>query len=151
MASLEELNTVSQVIPPPTSQPARPSVTTVVALTKLPNELQITNDHVIKMIQHIQMVLNGKPITPINILRVANSVFGVACNMKDLPHRLQQTVIINALDNIIDNQTDMSDLDREMLEQMLQVVIPEVLNIASDIKNNIISFKKNNDCCCVIA
>ena len=101
------------------------------------------------MIQHIQLVLNGKPITPVNILRVANSVFGAACSMKELPHRLQQTVIINALDNIIDNQTDMSDLDREMLEQMLQVVIPEVLNIASDIKNGIISFKKNNSCCTI--
>lgn len=147
-------NTLASALAPalalaPAPLPARPSVTTVVALTKLPNELQITNDHVVKMIQHIQLVLNGKPITPVNILRVANSVFGAACSMKELPHRLQQTVIINALDNIIDNQTDMSDLDREMLEQMLQVVIPEVLNIASDIKNGIISFKKNNSCCTI--
>jgi hypothetical protein len=123
--------------------------TQVSKLSIKPSDLLITNQHVEQLVDAIKEILNGKSLTPLNILRVANTVFCVACGMDDLPHRLQQTVILNALDNIIDQQTDMSELDKETLQQMLLTIIPEALNIASDIKSGLISFKKNNTCCVI--
>ena len=118
-------------------------------LTIKPLTIGIDDKHVQQMMQNIQLVLKGKPLTPLNLLRVINSVFGAACAIKGLSERLRQTLIINALDNIVDQQTDITPDDKEMLEQMIQTIVPEALDIASDIKNGLISLKKNNSCCTI--
>ena len=161
MASLEDqqsnqavaqqaVQAVAQQAVQAVNQQAVQAVQAVNQLTIKPTALQIDDKHVHLMIQNIQSVLNGKPLTPLNLLRVINSVFGTACSIKGLSERLQQTVIINALDNIIDQQADITPDDKEMLQQMLQTIVPEALEIAADIRNGLISLKKNSTCCTIM-
>jgi hypothetical protein len=103
-------------------------------LTVLPTELQITNDHVKKVIVSIQSIMNGKPLTRSNILTVVANVYSIANSMVDLTPRLRQTVIINALENIVDQQ-DLTEEETAVLNFMVQEVVVKFLSILTDIKN----------------
>jgi len=119
-----------------------------VALRIPPTELQITDDHVKKIMSSMQSVMNGKTLTKSNILTVVVNVYAVANSMADLTPNLRQTVIVNALENIIDQQ-DLSEEETVVLNFMVQEVVGKFLNIVSDIKNGDLKLKlpKCNSCC----
>jgi len=124
------------------------------ALRIPPTELQITDEHVKKIMASMQSVMNGKTLTKSNILTVVVHVYAVANSMVDLTPSLRQTVIVNALENIIDQQ-DLSEEETVVLNFMVQEIVGKFLNIVSDIKNGDLKLKlpKCSQCnsCCTIA
>jgi len=141
------LPTMLTVLPTSSTSPNQP-ITHIVTIQ--PTDLQITNNHVVVLMKAINETLNGHQLTKDNILRVAMNVFRVACSMKDLPTRLQKRVIILALQNIVDQQSDISATDKEMLNLAIQEVVNEAINIAGDIVNGNLALTTKNKSCCVI-
>ena len=143
----------AQPIPVQTNSKVNIAESKSVAISIHPTELQITDDHVKKIISYMQSVMNGKSLTKSNILTVVVHVYAVANSMVDLTPGLRQTVIINALENIIDQQ-DLSEEDTVVLNFMVQEVVSKFLPIISDIKNGDLSLKmpscsQCNSCCTI--
>lgn len=140
---------VPQVADTNTANTNNTSATTTPVVTVPPTDLQITNQHVQKMIQAIKDTLNGHQLTALNVVRVAANLMSVAESMDDLPPRLQSVVIMNSLENVIDQQ-QMDPEDKESLMLMLQGVVNEAINVFQDIKSGSLALSNATKGCCLI-
>jgi hypothetical protein len=116
-------------------------------LTKPPSDLQITNEHVSQLMDAANEILNNRPINKDNILRVAVSMYKAASSMVTLPKRLRQAAIVCAIENIIDRQ-QLSPAEKSSIDLLLETVIPEAINIVTDIKDGVLPIK--NSCCIIV-
>lgn len=108
-----------------------------------PPDLKITDEHIKLLIKNIYEVLGQHKLDQSNYLETAASVYHTAASMKDIPVRLRGDAIVNALQNVADQQ----NIDSELVKNIINNV-PRIINVLDDTKHHFIQLK--NKSCCVI-
>lgn len=113
------------------------------------DDLTITNEHIDTIIQAVEDVLNGRPLTKTNIFRVVANVMSVSAKMKDLPNRLKKKVVMTGFERFLLKQ-NLTDDVREGMLLLLQESVDPVIDVIADVDNKVIQITKNSKCCIIL-
>ena len=113
--------------------------------TTQPN-MQPTIDQVTKIVSTIHEVLNGKKITQGLIIRVVANCMTVSAQMK-IPGEVKKRAVINALEQYIKNNSDLSENNIDLLMAFVDTVVSEAIDVIADVATGKLSFKSWFSCC----
>jgi hypothetical protein len=111
--------------------------------------IKVVEDDIALLMQKIKDVLNGHPLDKSNIIRVVFTIFSTANTMTSLTPAARQAVITDALENIIKQEVNDPTEQMELLT-MVELIIPDVINICAEVRDKLLILKSDIKKCCVI-
>jgi hypothetical protein len=103
-------------------------------------DLRITAKHIDRIAEAVKEVLDGRKLSPANMVRVVFSVMSVSKKMTDLPNNLKKKTVTKGLEKYVDEQSDMSEDEKEMLKLVIEQSVDQTVDVLAE------ASKK----CCVI-
>ena len=107
-------------------------------------DIRVTQARIKEVETNIALMLDGRPLSKLNILRIATGCMRITKNMSELPKNVKKIVLITALNRAIGTQCDknfISEMEKEALLLMVSEVVSEVIDITYEI---------SKQKCCVI-
>jgi hypothetical protein len=115
-------------------------------------DLRITQARIKEVEDSIDIILDGRPLTKMNILRVSINAMSTTASMVELPNNVKKMVLIAALNHAIEigcNNASISELEKEFLLTMVDEVVSQVIDLAHEIASKkLLSMPK--DCCMIL-
>ena len=116
-------------------------------------DLRVTQERIKEVEDNIDIILSGRPLTKLNILRVAISAMATTASMIDLPNSVKKMVLLAALNHTIEvecKKNTLSELDKEFLLTLVGEIVTQVIDLVHDVASKKIFVGPNSNCCVVL-
>ena len=116
-------------------------------------DLRVTQERIKEVEDNIDIILSGRPLTKLNILRVAISAMATTASMIDLPNSVKKMVLLAALNHTIEvecTKNTLSELDKEFLLTLVGEIVTQVIDLVHDVASKKIFVGPNSNCCVVL-